>query len=590
MARLDRRGERAPVAGRLRRARRSPRASSTSPRSSPTSRPGRRPTPAGPPGPRRARACAAARRAPGPPTSTTARSRRSAGPGARRSCRARCARCTPRRSYCDPFAHLRIRSRRRRPASRRPTRPRPHAADRSTPREPHPDPEALHQSSTIVAPSPPSPRWPGRSDLTSGWSAAADRTASRTAPVPIPWMISDLVEPGQPGVVEVARQRLERLVDPRAAQVERRRHGPGAARAAARATFEVGAGASSRRRRDPAAVVAERRHEVLDVDRDAHPARLERRPPAAPFERGDPALPAARPAARPLAELPRPLDGGLGDRRRRRRPRAGGARPASARATASSRTRRGDRLALERLAGRRDLRRAGRRRSARPRSGPRGPPRRARAAPVAAPPAAACSASAARSSAARARSSASLVSPSVARIDGERRLERALRLGQPRAGVVDDRLGQAEPLGDRERLAAAGQADRQAVGRRQRLEVELDRGVARARRRVRVRLELGVVGRGRDERAGPDEMVEQRLGQRRALGRVRPGAELVEQDERARSGRLDDPDDRAQVAREGRQRLGDRLLVADVGEDVAPDRQPAAGRRPGRAGRPGASG
>ena len=39
---------------------------------------------------------------------------------------------------------------------------------------------------------------------------------------------------------------------------------------------------------------------------------------------------------------------------------------------------------------------------------------------------------------------------------------------------------------------------------------------------------------------------------------------------------LDDPDDRAQVAREGRERLGDRLLVADVGEDVAPDRQPAA--------------
>ena len=32
-----------------------------------------------------------------------------------------------------------------------------------------------------------------------------------------------------------------------------------------------------------------------------------------------------------------------------------------------------------------------------------------------------------------------------------------------------------------------------------------------------------------------------------------------------------------QVARERRQRLGDRLLVADVGEDVAQDRQPAAG-------------
>ena len=43
-------------------------------------------------------------------------------------------------------------------------------------------------------------------------------------------------------------------------------------------------------------------------------------------------------------------------------------------------------------------------------------------------------------------------------------------------------------------------------------------------------------------------------------------------------GRLDDPRDRAQVAGERRERLRDRLLVADVGEDVAPDRQAAARR------------
>ena len=90
------------------------------------------------------------------------------------------------------------------------------------------------------------------------------------------------------------------------------------------------------------------------------------------------------------------------------------------------------------------------------------------------------------------------------------------------------------------------------VGRRQRLEVELDRRIARARRRVRVGLELGVMGRRRDERAGADEMVEQPLRQRRALGGVRACTELVEQDERVRAGRLDDADDRAEVAREGR--------------------------------------
>ena len=71
-------------------------------------------------------------------------------------------------------------------------------------------------------------------------------------------------------------------------------------------------------------------------------------------------------------------------------------------------------------------------------------------------------------------------------------------------------------------------------------------------------------------------MVEQGLGERRALGRVGPRAQLVEQDEGARASRLDDPDDRAEVTREGRERLGDRLLVADIGEEVAPDREPAA--------------
>ena len=166
----------------------------------------------------------------------------------------------------------------------------------------------------------------------------------------------------------------------------------------------------------------------------------------------------------------------------------------------------------------------------------------------------------------------------LGRLDrGQGRLERALRLGQARPGVGDDRLREPEPLGDREGLAPAGQPDGQAVGRRQRLEVELDRGVACLRRGVGIGLELGVVGRRRDQGARPDEVVEKGLGQRRALGRVGPGAQLVEQDERAGPGRLDDPGDRAQVAGERRQRLGDRLLVADVGEDVAPDRQPAAG-------------
>ena len=159
---------------------------------------------------------------------------------------------------------------------------------------------------------------------------------------------------------------------------------------------------------------------------------------------------------------------------------------------------------------------------------------------------------------------------------GQGRLEVPLRLGQPRAGVGHDLLGQAEPLGDRERLAPAGQADRQAIGRRERLEIELDRRVACPVGRVGVRLQLGVVGRGCDERAGPDEVVEECLGQGGTLGRVRAGAQLVEQDERPGPGGPHDRVDPLEVAAERREALSDRLLVPDVGEHVAEDRQLAA--------------
>ena len=52
---------------------------------------------------------------------------------------------------------------------------------------------------------------------------------------------------------------------------------------------------------------------------------------------------------------------------------------------------------------------------------------------------------------------------------GERRLEGALVLGQAAARVGDDRVGQPEPLGDREGLRPARQPDRQPVGRADRV-------------------------------------------------------------------------------------------------------------------------
>ena len=69
------------------------------------------------------------------------------------------------------------------------------------------------------------------------------------------------------------------------------------------------------------------------------------------------------------------------------------------------------------------------------------------------------------------------------------------------SGAIDslrgaqDRLRQAEARGDRQRVAASRHADEDAVGRRQRHRVELDRGVVDAGRVVGEELELAVVRR-----------------------------------------------------------------------------------------------
>ncbi len=70
--------------------------------------------------------------------------------------------------------------------------PRPLIVDRTQRRPTHAVPGAATpsaQSLTMVAPSPPSPRSPGRKLRTSGCAARSPRTASRRAPVPSPWMI-----------------------------------------------------------------------------------------------------------------------------------------------------------------------------------------------------------------------------------------------------------------------------------------------------------------------------------------------------------------------------------------------------------------
>ena len=90
-----------------------------------------------------------------------------------------------------------------------------------------------------------------------------------------------------------------------------------------------------------------------------------------------------------------------------------------------------------------------------------------------------------------------------------------------------------------------------------------------------------------DRRARAAEVLDDRDAEGAALGRVGAGADLVEEHERGPREVARHLDDRGEVRGEGRQVLRDRLLVADVGEDAAEDRQPAARAPPGRAGRTG---
>ena len=175
----------------------------------------------------------------------------------------------------------------------------------------------------------------------------------------------DLVEARERGVVEVAIERLERLVDPGAAQVEgpRDRPRPLEPKRARRPTrspshrpvaiavdprVPADAGVADRR-----SATAGSRSSTSTVTRI--PPDFERRPLAALLQRGDPALPAAAPAAGPLAEPPdvgaagaARLGGGVS-------PRPGAAQLRLGPGDGRVEARRGDRLALERLARRADL-------------------------------------------------------------------------------------------------------------------------------------------------------------------------------------------------------------------------------------------
>ena len=94
------------------------------------------------------------------------------------------------------------------------------------------------------------------------------------------------------------------------------------------------------------------------------------------------------------------------------------------------------------------------------------------------------------------------------------------------------------------------------------------RGVVRGARPF---LQLGVVARRHRESRLRGQLPEQRLRQRRAFHRIGAGRDLVEKDKGVLRGVFEDPDEVANVRREGREAHRDGLLVADVDQDLVED-------------------
>ena len=388
------------------------------------------------------------------------------------------------------------------------------------------------------------PPSPDSCEETSGWRASSSRTAGAIAPVPRPWITRTSSRPASAAVSTNARSASRASCARPAPQVELRRR-VGRRRRADRHGRLLRRRPPGRRGRAGAGRAARARGGRHGRRRPPRPSRSRRssRARRAPARRPGRRARAARSsgeAARRLAQRPTGPGGALG---------RGAETPvALALLGERPRRRRAAALALERGA-RRGSRRAARR--ARPRV-----------------PASSLSASpSARSRSARADArtrSISCLELGHARLCGVARASRPRRARAPRSPAPRRRAprpprprraarstrrrsgatcaraashelgGEAEPLGDAERVRRAGSPERDPVERRlaspgrTRSAAFVD-----ALRRARPLLELGVVARRDGQPCLPGEPPEERPRERRALDRVGPRRDLVEQDERA---------------------------------------------------------
>jgi len=134
-------------------------------------------------------------------------------------------------------------------------------------------------------------------------------------------------------------------------------------------------------------------------------------------------------------------------------------------------------------------------------------------------------------------------------------------------GFLQNFLRKSQLPGNGKGIGLAGNADEQLVGGSKGLHVELAGGVDDALRAHGVELQFGVMGRRNHPAAQLPTEFDDGGSQRRALRRVGTRAQLVEQHQRPVVALGNHVHNGAHVAGKGGQALGDRLLVADVGEN-----------------------
>ena len=149
---------------------------------------------------------------------------------------------------------------------------------------------------------------------------------------------------------------------------------------------------------------------------------------------------------------------------------------------------------------------------------------------------------------------------------------------QVRCRISQNVVGHAVSARNLQGMAFPGDAHEDAKRRSKALTVEPHGGVLRAAARCPVILEDSVVGRRDNKAAGLQEVVQERHREGHPLLGIRPGPQLVQQNERPPADGFDDAGDVPHVRGKSGQRLLDGLLVPDVGKHPVEDRERGAFR------------